>query len=585
MTVNVTSSDNYTPFMTWNQFSRDTADLLAQPFASLVSMVRDDFHFNDKQVRKASALLSSISRTVRHDQNSDSDFVTALGQGSPTPAAIILSTPRLQDLTIADKQILNDFIWLSRSAVELSSSYNSLLSTIEHEDTNQYIIWKMNEIISKWKMEGADIWSRGTILMQTLELEGFIPILDVDMSEMLIFLIQNGRSKLETDLKNGPLKLDKLIWTITECVTLAYPRELMKLGLTASVEKTNYHDMIFRKAVLPSSQFVSFLISNRYFLNADLFSLLMSLLDQILFIGPFHRPTLEFVLTSPIVMGFSSCLSYLENWSSLHIVLGTIKGSLQYWKEDCAELAQFWKQMIQAQFSEGFEDTLEQTSRFERGNFAGHLIVSERKSPQSMAPTRFCGTSLDVGNALIAEGGRQQVTELQREEIRKAFDCFDTDGSGSVNAFTALKVTLTVLGFQPKKADIRKLLQKERSDVVIDDNTLLDFNTFLDIVTEMMGTPPPERELYKAYHEMGGINPQTGEDRGLGVDELRIVAEERLGLKRGTQRMTDEELQEMVFQTLPKETQVLVMQGKIPLEQQRINLPDFLRMMKKTGQC
>ncbi|KAK2964928.1 putative Ca2+-binding protein/EF-hand superfamily protein [Blattamonas nauphoetae] len=184
-----------------------------------------------------------------------------------------------------------------------------------------------------------------------------------------------------------------------------------------------------------------------------------------------------------------------------------------------------------------------------------------------------------------SKGGRQQVTELQREEIRKAFDCFDTDGSGSVNAFTALKVTLTVLGFQPKKADIRKLLQKERSDVIIDDNTLLDFNTFLDIVTEMMGTPPPERELYKAYHEMGGINPQTGEDRGLGVDELRIVAEERLGLKRGTQRMTDEELQEMVFQTLPKETQVLVMQGKIPLEQQRINLPDFLRMMKKTGQC
>ncbi|KAA6376687.1 MAG: putative CEN2 protein [Streblomastix strix] len=172
------------------------------------------------------------------------------------------------------------------------------------------------------------------------------------------------------------------------------------------------------------------------------------------------------------------------------------------------------------------------------------------------------------------KAGRQQVTETQREEIRKAFDCFDTDGSGSVNALTALKVTLTVLGFQPKIQDLKLLLAKERGDMNVDENTQLDFNTFLDIVTEMMGTPPPEREFYKAFYQMGG-----DAEKSIGVNELHAVAK-KLGMK-----MTNEEVEEMIYQTLPREQQNAVHQGKIQLAKQRCNLQDFLRMMKKTGQC
>ncbi|KAH7832468.1 centrin [Monocercomonoides exilis] len=172
------------------------------------------------------------------------------------------------------------------------------------------------------------------------------------------------------------------------------------------------------------------------------------------------------------------------------------------------------------------------------------------------------------------KGGRQQVTEVQREEIRRAFDCFDTDGSGSVNALTALKVTLTVLGFQPKKSDIKRLLAKERGDLVVDENTQLDFNTYLDIVTQMMGTPPPERELYKAFKQLGGSPTHP-----IGVAELGSVAT-NLGMD-----MTQEELEEMIFQTLRREDQQAVLQGRLALGKQTCGLEDFLKMMKKTGQC
>ncbi|KAK2947134.1 hypothetical protein BLNAU_17910 [Blattamonas nauphoetae] len=129
-----------------------------------------------------------------------------------------------------------------------------------------------------------------------------------------------------------------LIWIVTECVVLAYPRELMELTFTAAVDTFNSREVIFQKAVIPSFHIVTFQFSNRYCLNTDLFSLFLPLLDQILSFGPFHTPTLEYVLSSPIKLGFSRCLSYVGNWSSLSTIFTAVKAPFQYWKEDCVEL-------------------------------------------------------------------------------------------------------------------------------------------------------------------------------------------------------------------------------------------------------
>ena len=46
--------------------------------------------------------------------------------------------------------------------------------------------------------------------------------------------------------------------------------------------------------------------------------------------------------------------------------------------------------------------------------------------------------------------GKAELTEEQKQEIREAFDLFDTDGSGTIDA-KELKVAMRALGFEPKK--------------------------------------------------------------------------------------------------------------------------------------
>ncbi|CAE7369472.1 CTN [Symbiodinium necroappetens] len=50
-------------------------------------------------------------------------------------------------------------------------------------------------------------------------------------------------------------------------------------------------------------------------------------------------------------------------------------------------------------------------------------------------------------------GGKKQkeLTEEQKQEIKEAFDLFDTDGSGEIDS-KELKVAMRALGFEPKKA-------------------------------------------------------------------------------------------------------------------------------------
>ena len=52
----------------------------------------------------------------------------------------------------------------------------------------------------------------------------------------------------------------------------------------------------------------------------------------------------------------------------------------------------------------------------------------------------------------IGAGGKKQkeLTEEQKQEIKEAFDLFDTDGSGTIDA-KELKVAMRALGFEPKK--------------------------------------------------------------------------------------------------------------------------------------
>ncbi|KAK2948795.1 hypothetical protein BLNAU_16245 [Blattamonas nauphoetae] len=169
--------------------------------------------------------------------------------------------------------------------------------------------------------------------------------------------------------------LDNLIKIIDNCLDLADPAYLTFLGITAAAEQSNYCEMIFQKTVIPSSQFVTFLISNRYVLYGDLFRSFMALLSILIRICPFHRQTLEFVLASPIAMTFSSCLSFFEDNYRLWVPLINVNNSLGDWKKYGPEVALSGKRMMRALFSESFKDTLEQISMYDKGSYNGLKIV------------------------------------------------------------------------------------------------------------------------------------------------------------------------------------------------------------------
>lgn len=66
---------------------------------------------------------------------------------------------------------------------------------------------------------------------------------------------------------------------------------------------------------------------------------------------------------------------------------------------------------------------------------------------------------------------RLELSEQQRAEIRQAFDLFDTEGQGVIDA-NALKVVLRALGFEPRKEQVKQMI----ASVDANDSGMIDFN-------------------------------------------------------------------------------------------------------------
>ena len=149
---------------------------------------------------------------------------------------------------------------------------------------------------------------------------------------------------------------------------------------------------------------------------------------------------------------------------------------------------------------------------------------------------------------------KTDLTEEQKQEIKEAFDLFDTDGSGSIDA-KELKVAMRALGFEPKKEEIRKMVQ----DADKNGTGMIDFAEFLEMMTAKIAERDPLEEIKKAFRLF------DSEEKGkISFKDLKRVAKE-LG-----ENMTDEELQEMIDEADRD-------------GDGEINEEDFIRVMKKTN--
>jgi len=161
-----------------------------------------------------------------------------------------------------------------------------------------------------------------------------------------------------------------------------------------------------------------------------------------------------------------------------------------------------------------------------------------------------------MGQGKKPKKNKGELTDEQRQEIREAFELFDTDGSGSIDA-KELKVAMRSLGFEPKKDEIARMI----ADVDDSGDGEIDFDEFMVMMTAKMGEKDSRDDLIKAFRVFD--SDETG---GISFKNLSRVAKE-LG-----ENMTDEELEEMIREV------DRTGEGQITED-------DFMRVMRKCGLC
>lgn len=158
------------------------------------------------------------------------------------------------------------------------------------------------------------------------------------------------------------------------------------------------------------------------------------------------------------------------------------------------------------------------------------------------------------GRGTGTRGARPELTEEQKQEIKEAFDLFDTDGSETIDA-QELHVAMRALGFEPKKEEIKKMI----SDIDKDGSGNIDFVEFLEMMTAKMSERDSREEILKAFRLFD--DDDTGK---ITLKNLQRVAKE-IG-----ENMTDDELMEMIEEADRD-------------NDHEIDQDEFLRIMKKTS--
>ncbi|KAK2961597.1 hypothetical protein BLNAU_3395 [Blattamonas nauphoetae] len=165
-----------------------------------------------------------------------------------------------------------------------------------------------------------------------------------------------------------------LVETLTHHLLLSTKSLISNIGIRTAVDLPYHRDLVFQMVVLPSSQYLTFLCSNRHLVDPLLFTNFMDLLCTLIRICPYHHPTLGFILASPIVMAFSSCLSSIEDISHLNRDVTSFCDSMIDWNRQNTEVVSFGALVIESMFAYGFEDSLEQLMKHTKKGIYGNTV-------------------------------------------------------------------------------------------------------------------------------------------------------------------------------------------------------------------
>ena len=151
-------------------------------------------------------------------------------------------------------------------------------------------------------------------------------------------------------------------------------------------------------------------------------------------------------------------------------------------------------------------------------------------------------------------GRHHGLTQQKKQEIKEAFELFDTDGSGTIDA-KELNVAMRALGFEMTEEQIDHMI----ADVDKDGSGAIDFDEFVYMMTAKIGERDTKEELMKAFHII-----DLDKNGKISVADIKRIAKE-LG-----ESFTAQEIQEMIDEADRDRD------GEVGVD-------DFMRMMKKTS--
>jgi centrin-3 len=148
----------------------------------------------------------------------------------------------------------------------------------------------------------------------------------------------------------------------------------------------------------------------------------------------------------------------------------------------------------------------------------------------------------------------RKVSKEQRQEIKEAFDIFDSERTGKMD-YHELKVAIRAMGFEIKKPEALELMARYDSD----DTGYIGFEAFEEIMIQRYAAQDPMDEIRKAFELF------DEEKRGkISYRSLRRIARD-LG-----EKLSDEELRGMIDE-FDKD------------QDGEINEDEFIEIMKQTS--
>ncbi|CAD8143901.1 unnamed protein product [Paramecium pentaurelia] len=151
-----------------------------------------------------------------------------------------------------------------------------------------------------------------------------------------------------------------------------------------------------------------------------------------------------------------------------------------------------------------------------------------RSKPQAPAPVSQKQQPQKQGNVRKPQE-RPGLTDDEIDEIREAFNLFDTEGTGRVDP-RELKAAMQSLGFDQKNPTIFNMIAELENE-----GTDIDFDQFLDAITSKLGN----RESKDGINKIFDLFDDDGSN-SINLNNLKRVSKE-LG-----ETMTAEELAEML---------------------------------------